>query len=426
MKIAAHISSGMRSSREDPMPRGLDRRIMLGGTLAVVTAFAGGGAAQAADPIKIGVTLTQSPPGSVIQGTQVKDGLEIVAKKINDAGGIDGRMIELVIEDTQGLPEKARAAVEKLITRDKVVAITGEHQSSDVLAGMEVAHRYHIPYINVNGWADSIREKAYPEVFNPGNYNKHVAIAAASTLKTLGAKRIVAFAENTDYGIGLAKAIGAALKEASPDIDYKFVTLDRASKDYLPAILPLRADPPDVVVNVMLPPAAYIVMNQVYEQGIAPSDKTWFYDASGLADYPDFWANVKEAGKGLLVFGLYHPKMAETPLGKGVGDAYTAKTKNAPNRLLFQSADSLYILADAIQRAKSTDPDLLIKALEATRFLGTRGAVTFSTEPGFKYHQWLDVPYVTFQITDVNQKVADSALVEKAGKPLDPKTLMKP
>ena len=225
------------------MPRGLDRRIMLGGTLAVVTAFAGGGAAQAADPIKIGVTLTQSPPGSVIQGTQVKDSLEIVAKKINDAGGIDGRMIELVIEDTQGLPEKARAAVEKLITRDKVVAITGEHQSSDVLAGMEVAHRYHIPYINVNGWANSIREKAYPEVFNPGNYNKHVAIAAASTLKTLGAKRIVAFAENTDYGIGLAKAIGAALKEASPDIDYKFVTLDRASKDYLPAILPLRADP---------------------------------------------------------------------------------------------------------------------------------------------------------------------------------------
>ncbi|MEA2859544.1 MAG: branched-chain amino acid transport system substrate-binding protein, partial [Methylobacteriaceae bacterium] len=91
------------------------------------------GRAYAADPIKVGVTVTQSPPGSVVQGTQVKDGLEVVAKMLNDQGGVNGRPIELVIEDTQGLPEKARAGVEKLITRDKVVAIVGEHQSSNVL-----------------------------------------------------------------------------------------------------------------------------------------------------------------------------------------------------------------------------------------------------------------------------------------------------
>ena len=181
--------------------------------------FASG--AQAADPIKIGVTITQSPPGSVVQGTQVKDGLEVMAKIINDGGGVNGRPIELVIEDTQGLPEKARAAVEKLITRDKVVAITGEHQSSAALAGMEVAHRYHIPYVNTNGWSDAIREKGYAEVFNPGNYNNRVGDAAAAAMKALGAKRVVAFAENTDYGIGLAKVIGAKLKEQAPQIDYK-------------------------------------------------------------------------------------------------------------------------------------------------------------------------------------------------------------
>src|SRR3954453_21991689 len=93
---------------------------------------------QAADPIKIGVTVTQSPPGSVVQGTQVKDGLEGAAKMLNDQGGVNGRRIDLGVEDTQGLPEKARAAGEKLITRDKVVGIVGEHQSSSVLAGMEV------------------------------------------------------------------------------------------------------------------------------------------------------------------------------------------------------------------------------------------------------------------------------------------------
>lgn len=405
---------------------GLLRRDMLGLALTVAAAALPFGGAHAADPIKIGVTLTQSPPGSVVQGTQVKDGLEVAAKIINDAGGVDGRKIELVIEDTQGLPEKARAAVEKLITRDKVVAITGDHQSSSVLAGMEVAHRYKVPYINTNGWSDAIREKGYPEVFNPGNYNSRVGAAAAATMKDLGVKRVLSVAENTDYGIGLAKAIGEALKKAAPEIEYKYETLDRASKDFLPAILPLRANPPDVVINVMLPPAAYILMNQLYEQGVAPSAKTWLYDGSGLADYPDFWQNVKEAGKGMLVFGLYHPKMAQPALGKQVGDAYTAKTKNAPNRLLFQAADSLFLIADAAKRAKSTESAALIKALGETKYTGTRGEITFAKDKGYAFNQWLEVPYVTFQMTEVNQKVEDSALLSQPGQPLDKSKLWKP
>ena len=374
----------------------------------------------AADTIKVGVTVAQSPPGSVSQGTQVKDGLEVAAKIINDAGGVDGKKIQLIVEDTQGIPEKARAAVEKLITRDQVVAIVGEHQSSAALAGIEVAHRYHIPYINTNGWSDVIREKGYPEVFNPGVFNSRVAIAVADTMKSLGAKNVVAFCENTDYGVGLAKLIGAQIAERTQGINYKYETLDRASKDYLPAILPLKANPPDVIVEILLPPGAYILLNQLNEQGVAPTAKTMIYDASGIADYPDFWQNVGDAAKNMLVFGLYHPKMALPELGKKVAADYTAKTKADPNRLLFQAADSLFLVAEAIKAAKSTKPDDMIKALENIKWSGTRGEVTFSNEKtGFKYHQWLDVPYVTFQITKVKQPVADMNLVQDPGKPLD-------
>ena len=394
------------------------RRNTLGVILTGALAFAN--AAIAADPIKVGVTIAQSPPGSVSQGTQVKDGVEVAAKMVNDAGGVIGRQIELVFEDTQGIPEKARAAVEKLITRDKVVAIVGEHQSSAALAGMEVAHRYKIPYINTNAWSDAVREKGYAEVFNPGNYNSRVAIAMADTVKALGAKRVLAFAENTDYGVGLAKLLGEQIKERASGIEYKFETLDRAGKDFLPALLPLRANPPDVVVEIMLPPAAYILINQLYEQGIAPSAKTWLYDASGIADYPDFWQNVTDAAKGMLVFGLYHPKMPMTDLGKKVSDAYTARTKHEPNRLLFQAADSLFIVAEAAKAAGSTEPEAMVKAIEGMKWTGTRGELTFSTEKsGFKYHQWLDVPYVTFQITAVKQPIADTKLVQDPGKPLD-------
>jgi branched-chain amino acid transport system substrate-binding protein len=396
------------------------------GLLALAAGLAFAHAAFAADPIKVGVTIAQSPPGSVSQGTQVKDGVEVAAKIINDGGGVLGRQIELVFEDTQGIPEKARAAVEKLITSDKVVAIVGEHQSSGVLAGIEVAHRYHVPYINTNGWSDAIREKGYAEVFNPGNYNSRVAIAMADTMKALGAKRVVAFCENTDYGVGLAKLLGAQLAERAPGIEYKYETLDRAGKDFLPALLPLKANPPDAVVEILLPPAAYIVLNQLYEQGIAPSAKTYLYDASGIADYPDFWTNVSDAAKSLLVFGLYHPKMALPDLGKKVAADYTAKTKNQPNRLLFQAADSLFVVAEAIKAAKSTEPDAMIKALEGLKWTGTRGAVSFSTEKaGFRYHQWLDIPYLTFQVTAVKQPIADTKIVQDPGQPLDPARIEK-
>jgi branched-chain amino acid transport system substrate-binding protein len=376
--------------------------------------------AFAADPIKIGVTIAQSPPGSVSQGVQVRDGVEIAAKMINDAGGVLGRPIELVFEDTQGIPEKARAAVEKLITRDKVVAVTGEHQSSAALAGIEVAHRYKVPYINTNAWSDVIREKGYAEVFNPGNFNSRVAIAAAETIKAMGVKRVLAFPENTDYGVGLAKLIGEQIKEKAPGVEYKYETLDRAAKDFLPALLPLKANPPDVIVEIMLPPAAYILFNQLHEQGIAPTAKTLIYDASGIADYPDFWQNVSDAAKQMLVFGLYHPKMQLPDLGKKVAAAYTAKTKNDPNRLLFQAADSVFLIAEAIKAAKGTEADGMIKALEGIKWTGARGEIAFSSEKsGYKYHQWLDVPYVTFQITAVKQPVADTKLVQEPGKPLD-------
>jgi branched-chain amino acid transport system substrate-binding protein len=377
-------------------------------------------AALAADPIKIGVTIAQSPPGSVSQGTQVKDGVEVATKIINDGGGVLDRKIELIYEDTQGIPEKARAAVEKLITRDQVVAIVGEHQSSAALAGIEVAHRYHVPYINTNGWSDVIREKGYAEVFNPGNYNSRVAIAVADTMKALGAKNVVAFCENTDYGVGLAKLIGVQMGERAKGISFKYETLDRAAKDYLPAILPLKANPPDVIIEIMLPPGAYILLNQLNEQGVAPTKKTLIYDASGIADYPDFWQNVSDAAKDMLVFGLYHPKMPLPDLGKKVAAAYVEKTKGSPNRLLFQAADSVFLVAEAIKAAQSTKSDAMVKALEDIRWTGTRGEVTFSKEKsGFKYHQWLDIPYVTFQVTAVNQPVADMKLVQQPGEPLD-------
>jgi ABC-type branched-subunit amino acid transport system substrate-binding protein len=385
-----------------------------------------GAPAFAQEPIAIGISIAQSPPGSVVQGTQVKDGIEIVKDMINAKGGVLGRPIRLVYEDNQGIPEKGRAASEKLITRDKVVAIAGGHQSSVCLAEIEVANRYEVPYINTNCWSDDVRKKGYPVVFNPANYNTRVSQAMAETIAAMGSKRIVAFAENTDYGIGQAKLLAEFIKQKAPQAQYKYETLDRAGKDFTPAVLALRANPPDMVINVMLPPAAYILMNQLNEQGVAPSPKTWMYDGAGLADYPDFWQNVKDAGKYLISFGLYHPNMNIPPIGREVAAEYTKRTKAEPNRLIFQAADSLLLVVEAIRQSKSTDPKVLTRTLQDIKFSGVRGPFEFSKQPGFAFQQWVDIPYVNYQLTDVNQPVSKSNLIQGPGQRLAVDKLQKP
>ncbi|WP_442595893.1 ABC transporter substrate-binding protein [Parapusillimonas sp. JC17] len=382
--------------------------------------------AQAAEPIVIGVSIAQSPPGSVVQGTQVKDGAELIVKMVNDKGGVLGRPLKVVYEDNQGIPEKGRAAAEKLISRDKVVAITGGHQSSVCLAEIEVAHRYKIPYVNTNCWSDDVRTKGYPEVFNPGNYNTRVSSAMAETIAAMKVKDVVVFAENTDYGIGQAKILGQFMEKVAPQTKYKYIALDRAGKDFTPAVLPLRASPPEMVVNIMLPPAAYILMNQLYEQGIAPSAKTWFYDGAGIADYPDFWQNVKEAGKYMLAFGLYHPKMPMPEIGQTIAKTYQEQAKHEPNRLIFQGADSVLQIVRAIEMAKSTDSQAIIKALQDMEYEGVRGKFRFSQEPGYTYQQWVDIPYVTYQLTEVDQPLSKTTLIQATGQQLQTDLLVKP
>jgi branched-chain amino acid transport system substrate-binding protein len=397
------------------------RQVIFGGVLALFATHI-----FAVEPILIGVSITRSPPGSVIQGTQIKDAMDIYVDMINAKGGVLGRPLKLLIEDSQGLPEKGRSAVEKLITRDKVVAITGGHQSSVCLSELEVAHRYQVPYVNTNCWADSVRTKGYAEVVNTSPYNYLVADSIAETLKSMKVKRVVGFAENTDYGIGLAKGIGEALKRKGVNTEFKFETLDRSSKDFTPAVLALKANPPDVVVMTMLPPAAYIALNQLYEQGVAPTNKTMVYDGGGLADYPDFWKNVNEAGKYMMSLGFYHPNMKLNDLAKQVAAEYKKRTGNDPNRLIFQSIDSMVVITDAIRQANSTDPAAVLNVMRKSKFEGVRGTMTFDTFPGVTYQQWVDIPYVNYQLTEVNQAIGKTTLLQGPGVPLNTTKIVTP
>jgi ABC-type branched-subunit amino acid transport system substrate-binding protein len=109
-----------------------------------------------------------------------------------------------------------------------------------------------------------------------------------------------------------------------------------------------------------------------------------------------------------------------------VAKVYQEQYKHEPNRLIFQSADSVLQIAKAIEAAGSTDSAALIKALQTMDYEGVRGKFKFSQKPGYSFQQWVDIPYVTYQLTEVNQPLSKSTLIQSSGQPLQVDKLKKP
>ena len=104
----------------------------------------GGAAAGAEESVKVGV-LAPLTGFAAADGLSVKNAPELAAGQVNAKGGVLGKKLEIVFEDTAGA-EKAASGFERLVTRDKVVMVLGESVSSSALAAIEVAERVKVPF----------------------------------------------------------------------------------------------------------------------------------------------------------------------------------------------------------------------------------------------------------------------------------------
>ena len=119
----------------------------------------------AMEPIKIGALAPLSAPGAVVGGEAMREAMLIAADELNARGGIMGRPVELIIVDTEGLPERGTAVVERLINQDGVVGIGGGYHSSVGVAAKEVARDNGVPIVFAETWNDTITSVQYDEIF---------------------------------------------------------------------------------------------------------------------------------------------------------------------------------------------------------------------------------------------------------------------
>jgi len=361
------------------------------------------GPAWAADTIKVGVVGPRTGTAAAT-GQSFTEGINLATDYVNSKGGVLGKNLEIVFEDTAGAPDKAASGFERLVTRDKVVMVLGESHSSSALAEIEVAQRFKVPFMVVEAWADAITAKNYKFVFRAGPSNSGVVNeTVAKWVIHEKFKKVCIVAENTDWGMGIAKLSEEALKKAN--IPYMSITTERTSQDHYVELSKIKAFDPDVVLAFVYGTGLHYLVAQAGEVKLTP--KAIILDGAGPPSlWPAYWENVGDYGNLECFISSMHEKVELTELATYFRKAYVKEYGKQPTDYKSRSIfDGILIAADAINRAGSTNADKIVDALEKTELLVTRGIVKFGTKKGgTEYHQWMP-PMLVIQWQDKKQVV---------------------
>lgn len=385
----------------------------LSGAAVAAALSLSGAAAGAADTIKVGGLAPLSSPGSYQQGPELVLGLQWAVDDVNAAGGVLGKQVELIVEDTQGRPPTGATVVEKLITKDKVVGVAGEYHSSVCKAEIEVFHQHGIPFVIGSCWSDALTAAGYDEIFRTSVYSSKLAENMVAVMMANGIGKAAGLVEDTDYGVGIAKNIEGAIEKLGADIEFSYEVVEKTSKDFVPILLKYKTQvKPEVLIVAVTQPGGFLVLKQAHEIRFAPTADTLYLDGTCTAQNDKvFWDAVKEAGNHVMMSCPYSPSVKLTELGERIKQRYIDQFDRQPNYLPLQGYDAMISLLTAIGNAGSTDGKAIIAALQALRITSTRGDIEFSQEDGVWHHQWKGVPTFIFQYTEVGQSAGDAAVL---------------
>ena len=391
----------------------MDRRTVLAAVAAASAIVGLGGQAAAQDPVVFGVIAPLSPPGETALGQLVKRGAELGAEYVNEKGGVLGRKVVVSIQDSAGKNEQGVAAYRKLVTQEKAVAVFGFVHSGVNIAVNEVAKEMGVPTMGTQTGAGDVTGKRYPVAFRTHAVDPPRVATWMGWIKKNNWKRVAILGETTDYGIGLA---GETEKQAKAmgGIETLKVMFDRTTTDLLPQLLQVKAFKPDVIVNIGVAQPLELMIQQANTVGLLPDVKmVTSYDAPAR---PQFWQIHGDKWKGVSFVAFYSPKSELSEAGKWLAQKYKEKYNESPVYGALNAFGNALVFAEAINKAKSTDPKALIETLETGSFTGWSAVpVTFPKAEGVLWHNWAP-PMMILTYTAKDQAVGDAEISYVLGK----------
>lgn len=341
---------------------------LLSGIAAV--GFALGTQAQAQETIKIGVI--QPLTGSVAyNGTSDVNGSRLALEERNAKGGVLGKKVELIIEDGQCNPAKSVNAAEKLIQRDKVVALSGAFCSSATLAVMPVAENYKIPLVTGVSSSAALTEKGNKWFFRATETDALLAQSFAKILfEQMKLRKVAYIGVNDDWGRGGVEEFEKQMKALGAQTVMKEY-FDHGTTDFYTLLTKLRASGADGAFVAAETQDGSILVKQKAEFGL--KIKTFGVGSWATADFIKL---TGAAAEGIYAAVPYAATMT-TPKNKAFVEAYERKYNEMPGKYSAAGYNAINILMEAIERAGSTDPAKIRDALTKTDYEGPNGKFRF-------------------------------------------------
>ncbi|MEN3375918.1 MAG: branched-chain amino acid transport system substrate-binding protein [Hyphomicrobiales bacterium] len=361
--------------------RGMDRRTVLMGAGAAATSLATGAKpARAADPVKVGI-LFPLTGNAAAAGQASKAALEIAAEIVNVAHpelktiplaegaglpGLGGARFELTFIDHQGNPSVAQQQALRLINQDKVHLLFGAYQSSCTFTATPVAERFGIPFVVGDSAALNITGRGFKWVFRVTPIASDYAATYMrffDDMKKAGNKigSIAVVNENTDYGTSVADAIEGAAKQNNIPVAIR-IPYSASTTDVSAQVLQLKEKNPDVVIFISYTADSILYIKTMKNLDYLPP--MVLGDDSGFSD-PSFVPAIADIGQGLMNRSAWDIGKPGTTTFK-INEMYKAKTGRDLDDTSGRNMQGFLAMAEAVNRAGSSDPAKLQAALKAT------------------------------------------------------------
>lgn len=351
------------------------------GILVVLVMLAGlvAGCGSESKDIKIGVVY-ELTGNTASFGTAAANGAKLAFKEINAKGGVLGKQIKIVIADNKGEPSESANAMTKVISQDKVIAVTGFTTSSNGIAGSTVSEASKIPFVaaattNPKVTVDEKTGKVKDNTFRVCFIDPFQGTVGANfALNTLKVKKVAVMVDNSsDYSKGLAKFFKEAFTKGGGAIISEEAYLQK-DQDFKATLTKIKAANPDMIYVPGYYEEVGKIIKQARELGITvPVVGGDGWDSAKL---PEIAGNEPLNN----TFFTNHYSVEDTsPASKTFVDAYKKEYNAVPDAMAVLGYDAAYVLVDAIKRANSTDSAKIREALAATKnYQGVTGSLTLN------------------------------------------------
>jgi branched-chain amino acid transport system substrate-binding protein len=335
-------------------------------------------AAQAADPIKIGIIAENS----AISGIAIPNAAQIAADEINAHGGVDGRMIQIVAYDDHNSAADAVRAFQRLANEDKAVAVVGSYVSEVALALEPWSGRLKLPFITPGAASDELGKRIHAD-YDHLKYSFHGYLASAFLAQSvcdagkdllvgqLHLKTAAIFSEDAAWTTPLDAGYEACLPKIGIQV-VDHVRFNPDTTDFTPIFNRIEAKKPDVMITGISHVGVQPTVQWATQQVPLP-----MFGISSQATSSTFWKDTNGQTEGVVLQLIAMDTVATTPKTIPFAQAYTRKYGITPAYTGYTTYDEVYLIADAIKRAGGTEPDKLVDAMEKSDYVGTIGRIKF-------------------------------------------------